>query len=157
MDSDVLYIFSDGGYRISQNIGAWAFVMKYKNFRKESRGSIPTSTSQQCELYAAIFALEAVKDKTKKVVFTSDSQYLVSSINEWMPNWIKRNWRGSKGNTIANKELWLRIYRDLQDFKDITFVWTRGHDGNVENERCDELVNFCMDEYLEMNKLPETT
>jgi ribonuclease HI len=101
MDNKI-YVNSDGGYRMTKNIGAWAFILDWNGHHKEQYGTVPNSTSQQCELYAAIFALEAIKDKTINCLLTSDSQYVTMGCSVWSKSWKEKNWRGSKGKTIEN-------------------------------------------------------
>jgi ribonuclease HI len=132
---------------MSKNIGAWAYILKYKDAVKESYGNMRDSTSQMAELYAGVFALESIKDKTVPAILTSDSQYLISGITDWGNRWKQNGFRGSKG-MIANKEIWERIFRVVDQFSDIRFVHVNGHSGHPENERCDALCNLAMDEIL---------
>ena len=148
---DKIYINSDGGYRMTKNIGGWAFTMDWNGHHKESFGTVPNATSQICELYAAMFALEAVKDKSKDCKLTSDSQYVIMGLSTWSKDWKVRSWRGSKGKPIENKEIWKRLVDVADQFKSLEFEHVNGHIGHVGNERCDTLVNFAMDEWLSMN------
>jgi ribonuclease HI len=64
------------------------------------------------------------------------------------------NFKGKK-----NKDLWLRfleVYKKHQ----IRFTWVKGHNGHLENERCDELAveaskqnNLLIDTYFEKEEL----
>ena len=38
-----------------------------------------------------------------------------------------------------NVDLWKRLLTQLERHK-VKFLWTRGHAGDIENERCDELA-----------------
>ena len=149
---DKIYICTDGGYRMSKNIGGWAYTLDWNGHHKESLGNVPNSTSQVCELYAAMFALEAIKDKTKNCLLTSDSQYVILGLSVWSKDWKNRGWRGSKGKPIENKEIWQRLVVDADQFESLEFEHVDGHTGHKGNERCDVLVNFAMDEWLNMNK-----
>ena len=40
---------------------------------------------------------------------------------------------------MKNLDLWKRFLVAYKKHM-VSFVWVRGHDGNVENERCDELA-----------------
>ena len=56
------------------------------------------------ELTAAIKALERIRrDETAHIKVRSDSEYLVKGMNEWLTGWKARNWHGSGGNQIKNK------------------------------------------------------
>jgi len=90
------------------------------------------------ELFAAIRALEALKEPCR-VTLHSDSEYLVNAMKQgWARRWRARNWRRGKNEPVANPDLWSRLL-DLCGKHEVEFAWLRGHDGNAENERCDEL------------------
>ena len=57
-------------------------------------------------LTSGIVGLSALR-KPCDVVFTSDSQYLVRGMKEWVHGWAKRGWR-RKGGEIENLDLWRR-------------------------------------------------
>ena len=42
------------------------------------------------------------------IVFTSDSQYLVKGMREWVPGWIRRGWRRKEG-AVQNLALWKEL------------------------------------------------
>ena len=58
---------------------------------------------------------------------------------EWMPGWKKKGWSAR----IKNQDLWKRLDSVLSNHK-VKFHWVRGHDGHVENERCDALARLAI-------------
>ena len=91
------------------------------------------------EIYAAIAGLEALKEPCRVVVF-SDSQYLVFTIQKgWARRWQANGWRRTKDVKAINPDLWERLLK-LCEIHQVTFEWLRGHAGNDENERCDQLA-----------------
>lgn len=40
---------------------------------------------------------------------------------------------------VLNVDLWKQLMEQVEKHK-ITFIWTRGHAGDIENERCDVLA-----------------
>ncbi len=50
----------------------------------------------------------ALAKTPSKVRLYTDSQYLQKGINEWMPKWLAKNWRGTNG-PVANQELWQEL------------------------------------------------
>ena len=44
----------------------------------------------------------------------------------------------NKKERALNVDLWEQLLR-LCEKHEVEFLWVRGHDGNVENERCDQL------------------
>jgi ribonuclease HI len=90
------------------------------------------------ELTAAIEGLSALK-RPCSVTITTDSQYLVKGMTEWMKGWQKRGWINSKREPVVNRDLWERL-NELSGIHSVQWRWVRGHDGHAENERCDELA-----------------
>ncbi|RYM06694.1 ribonuclease HI [Sporolactobacillus sp. THM7-7] len=146
---DPIIIYCDGGCRGNQtnhNIGGWGAVLKYREHTKELCGGAKNTTNNIMELTAAIKALEALKTDYIPVAFYIDSAYVVNGMNSWVPGWIRRGWRTAGGQTVKNKELWIRLNQLATRQKDITFNKVKGHSGVELNERADELANRAMDE-----------
>ena len=91
------------------------------------------------ELRAVIVGLEALKTPCDVKLY-SDSQYVVKAIEErWLANWIKRGWKKTDKKPVLNIDLWKRLVPMLEKHT-VKFIWTRGHSGHPENERCDVLA-----------------
>ena len=133
-------IFCDGACSGNPGPGGYGIVIKDldKNITKEISGGEAYTTNNKMELIAAITGLEALKIPCK-VTVTTDSQYLVKGMNEWVKGWSENNWRNSKKELVANVPLWKRLI-DLSTIHEIRWEWVRGHVGHPENERCDELA-----------------
>ena len=56
----------------------------------------------------------------------------------------KKNFAGKK-----NADLWNR-FLELYPLHTISFVWVKGHAGNPENERCDELATKAADQHTNL-------
>ena len=96
--------------------------------------SEPATTNNRMALRSAIEALRllAAKGKRMRIVFTSDSKYLVDGNREWLYGWIGRGWRRKTGS-IENEALW----RELAEQRDghlVEWRWVRGHAGHPQNE-----------------------
>ena len=85
------------------------------------------------ELLGVIEGLRALKEPCDVDVI-SDSSYVVRGINEWLVNWVKRDFK-----KVKNPDLW-RDYIEVSEPHKINAIWVRGHDGHIENERCDTLA-----------------
>ena len=83
-------------------------------------------------------ALEALTRPCHVVVHT-DSQYLKNGITRWSAGWVRKGWRSSTGDPVANVDLWKRILA-AQETHRVEWMWVRGHDGNDMNERADRLA-----------------
>ena len=95
---------------------------------------------------AVIQALESLK-RDCKVKLTSDSQYVLKGITEWMENWKKRNWKTAAKKPVKNVDLWQRLDQARQ-VHEIEWHWVKGHSGHIENEIADELANQAIDELM---------
>lgn len=97
------------------------------------------TTNNRMELLAVIVALEALK-RPCNVTLYSDSQYVVKAIEEgWLRGWQAKGWKKADKSPVLNQDLWKRLIPMLAKHT-VKFVWTKGHAGNIENERCDVLA-----------------
>ncbi len=132
-------IYTDGGCEPNPGPGGYGIVLLYGKVRKEVSGGFSLTTNNRMEIYAAIKGLELLKEPCKVTIF-SDSQYLVSAMMEgWVTKWKKKNWITSSKEKAKNIDLWERLC-SLCEVHQVTFQWTKGHAGNVNNERCDQLA-----------------
>src|SRR5690606_6579235 len=67
-----------------------------------------------------------------RVVFTSDSRYLVDGITGWVHGWAKRGWT-RKGGEIENLQLWKELARAAARHQ-VQWCWVKGHAGHAQNE-----------------------
>src|SRR5262249_23589041 len=101
-------------------------------------GGEPLTTNNRMELMAAIVALEALKRPSVVKVHT-DSQYVKNGITEWVPQWKRRGWRTADKKPVKNSDLWQRLEKAEASHQE-PWLWVKGHDGHVENERVDVLA-----------------
>lgn len=136
---DKIYIYTDGSSRGNPGPGGWGVVMKFKDKVKELSGGVSNSTNNRMELTAVIEALEALKTNKYEIEIYSDSKYVVDSVNKgWVFNWNKKpNMAGKK-----NPDLWKRFLKVYSNYNNISLIWVKGHNGHVENERCDSLATM---------------
>ncbi len=107
--------------------------------RAEASGGFRSTTNNRMEIYAAIRGLELLKQPCRVTLY-SDSQYLVDAMMEgWVVAWKKRDWWRTNQERAANADLWARLLELCQTHQ-VEFRWVRGHAGNIENERCDQLA-----------------
>lgn len=144
-----LEIYTDGGCRGNQvdvNVGGWGALLIWGEHRLELKGGEPNTTNNKMELTGAIEALRAVKNTDVPVDVYVDSAYVLNGITQWIYGWIKKDWKNSKKELVANKELWLELYAQRKRFSDISFHKVKGHSTNDGNNKADELANLAMDE-----------
>ena len=128
-------IYTDGSSLGNPGPGGYGVVLLSARHRKELSQGYRLTTNNRMELMAVIVGLEALKIPQSAVTVYSDSQYVVNSVEKkWVFGWEKKEFKGKK-----NPDLWqrfLKIYR----CHTVDFKWIKGHDGNKENERCDQLA-----------------
>ena len=97
------------------------------------------------ELTAAIEALDALK-RPSVVDLHTDSQYVKGGITGWIHGWKRNGWKTADKKPVKNVDLWQRLDTALQRHK-VTWHWVKGHAGNEENERADQLAREGMAPY----------
>jgi ribonuclease HI len=147
-----LIIACDGGCRGNQeanNVGGYGIIIQYMGKKAEFIGGETNTTNNKMELMACIVALEkAIDIKNTPIEIVSDSAYIINAFNQkWIEKWKRNGWRNSKKEPVANRELWERVLKLIQD-KDVTFTKVKGHADNELNQRADELANIAMDEII---------
>lgn len=134
----VVEIFTDGSCLGNPGIGGWGVLMRYGLVEKTFSGSCSQTTNNRMELFAAIYALEALK-VISVVDLTTDSKYVQQGVLQWMHNWKKNNWRTAARKEVKNKDLWQRL--DIQASKhNVSWHWVKGHAGHRENDIVDKLA-----------------
>lgn len=123
-------IYTDGACVRNPGPGGWAAVLLCDGVRREIAGGCRRTTNNRMELLAAIEALRALK-RPCRVTLHSDSTYVVNGAT----GRLMYRWR----TQAANLDLW-RLLDEAATGHAVSFQWVRGHAGDPENERCDELA-----------------
>src|SRR5262245_51000977 len=132
-------IYTDGGCIGNPGPGGYGVVLLYGEHRRELSGGYQHTTNNRMELTAAIRGLEALKEPCEVVLFT-DSQYDVNGIMKgWARRWRDNGWRHNQDECAENRDLWQQLL-ELCERHRVRLEWVRGHAGNSENERCDQLA-----------------
>ncbi|MDD5401123.1 MAG: ribonuclease HI [Sulfurimonas sp.] len=126
-------LFCDGSALGNPGPGGYAAILRFGDKEREICGGEIHTTNNRMELLAVIEGLRALKEPCD-VDIISDSSYVVKGINEWLEGWIKRDFK-----KVKNPDLW-EEYLEVSKSHQINAIWVRGHDGHVENERCDVLA-----------------
>ncbi len=128
-------MYTDGAAKGNPGRGGYGTVLLYKDLRKELSEGFRMTTNNRMELLAVIRGLQALKRPGLEVNIYSDSQYVVNAVEKgWLDGWVKKGFKGKK-----NQDLWEEYLKAASPFK-VKFHWVKGHAGNIENERCDELA-----------------
>jgi len=135
---DHVEIFTDGACSGNPGPGGWGTILRAKGQEKELSGGEKQTTNNQMEMMAVIVGLEALT-RPCQVKVTTDSQYVLKGMTEWLTGWKAKNWKTSTKKPVKNVELWQRLDKAAQQHK-IEWQWVRGHQGHPENERADKLA-----------------
>jgi ribonuclease HI len=148
-------IHTDGACLGNPGPGGWAALLRYNRQEREIAGGETHTTNNRMELTAAIMALEALREACTVALYT-DSQYVRQGITEWMPGWVRRQWKTAGGDPVKNRELWERLHAAAQRHR-IDWHWVKGHSGDPDNERVDILARDQAIAFKTAEMPPETT
>jgi ribonuclease HI len=148
-----------GNGRDGENPGGAGVLIEY---RRPSTGVVSrfdvwvseaATTNNRMALRSVIEAFRALSAKGKRlrVVFTTDSRYIVDGMTAWVHDWARRGWRRKTG-TIENLELWQAAVREV-GAHDVAWRWVRGHAGHAQNEYANHLATRAAAELSSSNGL----
>lgn len=139
-------IYTDGACTGNPGPGGYGVVLTHGEHRKEMSGGFRLTTNNRMELLACIVGLRALREPCAVSLY-SDSKYVINSMTKgWARRWKKNNWKRrdpsdpkAPPKDVPNADLWEQML-ELCDKHKVKFNWVRGHAGNEENERCDQLA-----------------
>ena len=131
-------IYTDGACLGNPGPGGYGVVMIFGKQRKELSRGYRLTTNNRMEILACIIGLRELKEPSSVALY-SDSQYVINTMTKgWAQRWKKNNWKRGEED-VRNPDLWLQML-ELCERHHVKFNWVRGHSGNKENERCDQLA-----------------
>jgi len=131
-------IYTDGACLGNPGPGGYGVVLLHGKDREEFSRGFRLTTNNRMEMLACIVGLQALKGQCAVTLY-SDSQYVINSMNKgWARRWKNNRWKRN-GENVPNADLWEKML-GLCDMHKVKFNWVRGHAGNKENERCDQLA-----------------
>ena len=142
-------VFADesclGNGKQGDNPGGAGVLVEYRMpdgavVRRDVWVAEPATTNNRMALRSALEAFQALSRKGGRfrVVFTSDSRYLVDGMTSWVHGWARKGWRRT-GGAIENLELWQAAIRAAAPHL-VEWRWVRGHDGHPQNEYVNHLA-----------------
>ncbi len=179
---DIVAVYADesclGNGREGENPGGAAGLVEY---RRRQRGrtvrseptsarrhgaivrhdywvSEPATTNNRMALRSVIEAFRGLSTKGSRlrVVFTSDSLYLIKGLREWVYGWSQRGWR-RKGGALENLALWREAVDVVQaSGHECEWRWVRGHTGHPQNEYANYLATRAAASQSSSNGLVES-
>jgi ribonuclease HI len=131
-------LITDGACSGNPGPGGWAAILKFNHHRKEIWGAEKETTNNRMELKAAIEGLKLLKEPCE-VHLTTDSEYVLKGITQWITGWKKNNWRSASKQPVKNQDLWQELDAQVSRHE-VKWTWTKGHADHGDNNRCDELA-----------------
>lgn len=151
-EKPAVVIYTDGACSGNPGPGGWGAILISGRHRKEISGGEEMTTNNRMELAAAIGALEALK-RPSRVELHTDSVYVKNGITSWIIGWKRNGWKTADRSPVRNADLWQRLDA-ARASHDVSWRWVKGHAGEVENERADELAREGMRPFLKKKSGP---
>lgn len=163
MDGPLVYVYADESCLGNQFRGrarpggAAGLVEHYQAERGWSRRdfwtSEPDTTNNRMAIVSAMISLGALRAPSR-VVFTSDSRYLIDGMTEWVHGWAARGWK-RKGGEIENLELWKALLPVAARHR-VQWRWVKGHAGHPQNEYANHLATRAAAKQMDSGGLVES-
>uniref|UniRef100_A0A6C0E0X5 ribonuclease H n=1 Tax=viral metagenome TaxID=1070528 RepID=A0A6C0E0X5_9ZZZZ len=150
--TDSLYVFTDGNCKNNGKKNARAAYgiyfpeERYKEFNKT--GLVTEGpTNQKAELTAMKEALKAVhnilgehisKKDNISVTIVSDSIYSINCVTKWSANWLKNDFKTSKGEKVKNESIIRSILKYMEAIKTLGVEVSYRHIHSHTNEPADK-------------------
>lgn len=142
-EAPLVAIFADesclGNGREGENPGGAGVLVEYRReggelVRRDLWVSEPATTNNRMALRSVIesFAALGRKGRRLRVVFTTDSRYIVDGMMTWVHDWARRGWK-RKAGAIENLALWQEAVRAAAAHE-VEWRWVKGHAGHAQNE-----------------------
>lgn len=141
--SDAVELFTDGACKGNPGPGGWGALLRMGAHEKELSGSDPQTTNNRMEMLAVIRALNALTRPCEVKVHT-DSRYVIDGMTKWIHGWKRSGWINASKKPVRNADLWHELIEAAAPHK-IEWIWVKGHNGHVENERVDRLASNAAD------------
>ena len=141
---DLVAIYADesciGNGREGENPGGAGGLIEWLHQRSNEVArcdywiSEPATTNNRMALRSVIEAFREIsrRGNSYRVLFTSDSKYIVDGMTSWLPDWMARGWKRKTG-TVENLELWKEAAAAVAPHQ-CQWRWVRGHNGQPQNE-----------------------
>lgn len=162
---DLLAIFADesclGNGREGDNPGGAGALVEYRTaagvmVRRDLWLSEPGTTNNRMALRSVSETLAAIgaRGARFRVVFTTDSRYIVDGMTQWVFGWARNGWKRKTG-AIENLELWRGAIRAV-DGHAVSWRWVKGHNGHAQNEYANHLATTAASEQSNSGGLVES-
>lgn len=150
-----------GNGKDGDNPGGAGALIEYRQpsgtvVRRDFWLSAPATTNNRMALQSVSETLRALgaKGASFRVVFTTDSRYVVDGMTQWVFGWARNEWKRKTG-AIENLALWHEAIRAASDH-DVAWQWVKGHNGHAQNEYVNHLATRAAADQSASNGLIES-
>jgi ribonuclease HI len=135
-----------GNGRDGENPGGAGVLLEFQQrldaplVRRDLWVSEKATTNNRMALRSVIESMTALgrKGKRFRVMFTTDSRYIVDGMTQWVHDWARRGWTRKSG-PIENLELWRQAVEAAAPHA-VHWRWVRGHAGHAQNEYANDMA-----------------
>jgi ribonuclease HI len=132
--------YTDGACKGNPGPGGWGFVMTRGRLVAEGSGGAADTTNNRMELMGAIMALRYLS-RPSPITIITDSAYVKNGITSWIKGWKANGWKTSRKEPVKNADLWQQLDALCVEHQ-VTWQWVKGHSGDSNNDKADELANL---------------
>jgi ribonuclease HI len=136
-------VYTDGACSKNGKKGAqasWAFYFpEHKSLSNADR--VPednTQTNQRGELMAISEAVKKAElsfsPLETDLKICTDSMYSKNCLTDWLPAWIRNNWRTSQGGDVIHRDLIEDTSKRLSRFKSFNIQYVKAHTGGTDEQ-----------------------
>lgn len=162
---ELVAIYADesclGNGREGDNPGGAGALLEYRDrsgamVRRDLWLSEPATTNNRMALRSVSETLRALGTKGVcfRIVFTTDSRYIVDGMTQWVFGWARNGWKRKTG-PIENLSLWHDAIRAAEGHA-IAWRWVKGHNGHAQNEYANHLATRAAAERSQSGGLVES-
>jgi ribonuclease HI len=135
-----------GNGRDGENPGGVGILLEFRQqadaplVRRDLWISERATTNNRMALRSVTESMTALARKGKRfrVMFTTDSRYIVDGMTQWVHDWARRGWTRKSG-PIENLALWRQAVEAAAQHA-VHWRWVRGHAGHAQNEYANDLA-----------------
>ncbi len=132
-------LYTDGACSGNPGPGGWGALLIWNGKERELSGGASHTTNNRMEMRAVIEGLKALKEPCR-VKIHSDSSLIINTFKQnWINNWLKRNWKKSDRKPVENRDLWEEMLAAMKPHK-VEWIKVKGHSTNELNNRVDRLA-----------------
>ncbi|HNR12104.1 MAG TPA: ribonuclease H [Thermodesulfobacteriota bacterium] len=139
LPEDSIIVYTDGACTGNPGPAGIGIILTYRGQRKELSRFIGSGTNNIAELTAILLALKEIKNSAIPVFLYTDSAYACGV--------LLMGWKPKK-----NQDLIQKIKAEMARFASLTIIKVKGHAGNEENERADQLARQAISDHFSSSK-----